>query len=794
MKRYRLLFFIAFCPSMVQQTFGQTPTKTESALPRLVRFGGMVKDLDGRPPAGVVGITFALYSEQSGGAPLWLETQNVNADSNGHYNVLLGSTKPDGLAADLFTSEQAHWVGVQIEGQPEQPRVLLVSAPYALKAGDSETLGGLPASAFMLAGSPAGPAPAGSVAPVAPRVDVSPAQATDVTTTGGGANYLPFFTGTSSILDSVIYQSGTGSAAKVGVNTTTPAATLDVEGGGIIRGALRLPAPGAATAAAGVNSQTLNLVASVFNSGTGAAVPETFQLQAQPVGNDTATPSAALSVLYGSGTGTPAQTGLQIASNGVVTFASGQTFPGTGSITGVTAGTDLTGGGNTGAVTLNLDTTRVPQLAAANTFTANQTVNGIVTATSFSGNGSGLTNLPGATDIPCAGAPGNTTAAYRQQCQTSAGAVYACNNSAGCAVASDWVTAVTSVSGTANQICASAGTGAVLLSICNPFIVTQSMTVNNATNRYVGSTITINGENYLGNSSPFVLGNAGWDSTAVPYIRPAIANLGNGSPFYILPNGNTTNAWIEIFSTDLFADAIDFESLTLLKYPNGPASIGTNSGGTGSVRNLIIQDPAYAPGGQTCVACTTPLSGTVLDIAGETRSQGTLWAYTNAIVGPNENTALDTLDLAPTPRAGAVLGQLHIWNSSNVSGTGSSIDFTNATGQASISTQIVSVANFGTSTGYGCGSDSSNSDDFVFLNQQGGSAKQILTLCGDQNIEVGGSTPNPGSALTVASGDVYVASPSAGVIMKDTATGTCYRVQITSGALVPTALGSCPSF
>lgn len=50
-------------------------------------------------------------------------------------------------------------------------------------------------------------------------------------------------------------------------------------------------------------------------------------------------------------------------------------------ITGVTAGTDLTGGGTQGNVTLNLDTTKVPRLAAANTFAANQSVKGNVSAT-----------------------------------------------------------------------------------------------------------------------------------------------------------------------------------------------------------------------------------------------------------------------------------------------------------------------------------------------------------------------------------------------------------------------------
>jgi hypothetical protein len=54
---------------------------------------------------------------------------------------------------------------------------------------------------------------------------------------------------------------------------------------------------------------------------------------------------------------------------------------GTGTITGLTAGTDLTGGGTSGNVTLSLDTTKVPQLAVANTFTGDQMVNGNLSAT-----------------------------------------------------------------------------------------------------------------------------------------------------------------------------------------------------------------------------------------------------------------------------------------------------------------------------------------------------------------------------------------------------------------------------
>ena len=65
-----------------------------------------------------------------------------------------------------------------------------------------------------------------------------------------------------------------------------------------------------------------------------------------------------------------------------------------GTITGVTAGTDLTGGGTNGTVTLNLDTTKVPQLKTANTFTGNQTISGNISA---SGTVNGASYLIGGT-------------------------------------------------------------------------------------------------------------------------------------------------------------------------------------------------------------------------------------------------------------------------------------------------------------------------------------------------------------------------------------------------------------
>ena len=156
-KKYRgtiptmcLLFLIATI-AVAQSTSG---SESSGTVPQLVKFAGVLKDNLGHAKTGMVGMTFALYKEQYDGAPLWLETQNVEADSEGSYSVLLGSAKTEGMPADLFNTNEPRWLGVQVEGQAEQPRVLFVSVPYALRASDAATIGGLPPSAFMRAPEP----------------------------------------------------------------------------------------------------------------------------------------------------------------------------------------------------------------------------------------------------------------------------------------------------------------------------------------------------------------------------------------------------------------------------------------------------------------------------------------------------------------------------------------------------------------------------------------------------------------------------------------------------------------
>lgn len=47
---------------------------------RLAKFSGVLKDRTGNPRAGPVSLAFALYKDQQGGSPLWLELQNVQLD------------------------------------------------------------------------------------------------------------------------------------------------------------------------------------------------------------------------------------------------------------------------------------------------------------------------------------------------------------------------------------------------------------------------------------------------------------------------------------------------------------------------------------------------------------------------------------------------------------------------------------------------------------------------------------------------------------------------------------------
>ena len=245
-------------PYAASQTTGPAVAASAStAVPPLVPYTGQVEGRTGHASA-----TFLIYKDQQGGEPLFAESQTISFDASGHYKVQLGAANPNGLPSELFATGEARWLEVQVAGEPAQPRVLLASVPYALKAAEAATLGGLPASAFALAGN----RELSNLAIHNAGNGVAPDAASTVTTTGGTSNTIAKFSGSNAIVNSIVYDNGTN----VGIGTTSPTATLTVNGTAALdgtttlNGAAVLNATGTATSARAYNSQLLKAYTSAY--------------------------------------------------------------------------------------------------------------------------------------------------------------------------------------------------------------------------------------------------------------------------------------------------------------------------------------------------------------------------------------------------------------------------------------------------------------------------------------------------------------------------------------------------
>jgi hypothetical protein len=198
----------------------QSPVAT--GVPRLVRVTSSFRPADGQPPAPVETMTLSIYSQDTGGVPLWQETQTVAVNPDGRFTLLIGSTRPEGLPLDLFASGEPRWLAVRVQrpGEGEPGRVLLASVPYALRASDAETLGGRPASEYVVATPDAHQNAATSSETPAPLANT------------GTNNFVAKFIGPD-LGNSTIYEV----SGYVGVGTTQPFDRLHVKftdaGGGL---------------------------------------------------------------------------------------------------------------------------------------------------------------------------------------------------------------------------------------------------------------------------------------------------------------------------------------------------------------------------------------------------------------------------------------------------------------------------------------------------------------------------------------------------------------------------------
>jgi len=94
---YASVCLLVICSIVSVSAQQAAPAAANAVVPPVIKFSGVLTDVNNKPLTGTVGVTFSLYKESQGGAALWVETQNVTPDKTGHYTVMLGSTTSQGL-------------------------------------------------------------------------------------------------------------------------------------------------------------------------------------------------------------------------------------------------------------------------------------------------------------------------------------------------------------------------------------------------------------------------------------------------------------------------------------------------------------------------------------------------------------------------------------------------------------------------------------------------------------------------------------------------------------------------
>ncbi len=282
--------------------FAQQP-----GVPALFRYSARLANWDGSQQPVLV--TARLYSNANGGWPLWLESYTLTPDSTGKVTMLIGGTT-GGLPPAIFADNAPRWVSLQVADGQESPRELLISVPYALKARDADTLGGLPPAAYLKS--------------VLPSMNNSGTIAGGdnlyrITTTGtstyigsvpSAVNLVPKFVNATDLAGSQIIDTGLA----VGIGNTTPQEMLDIQGRAIVRSAATGPAGlwfgnnDSNSPFLGLRGQDSSSTLSVFHGG----LPRINVTYAGRVGIGVDQPAAALDV----------NGGIKLTS-GTLTFADG---------------------------------------------------------------------------------------------------------------------------------------------------------------------------------------------------------------------------------------------------------------------------------------------------------------------------------------------------------------------------------------------------------------------------------------------------------------------------------------
>lgn len=200
-------FVVSALCALILATSAAAQTGVPSA-DRIIRFNGSVAGAS----AGAQTLRFAVYDEETGGTLLWEEVQTASVDAAGNYSVFLGGTSADGLPVALFANGAPRWLAVERAGAATGPRVLLAAVPYAVSAANATSLGGRPATDYVLT-------PQARAAAAADTTGTATADRVPLPLVNNGtANFIGKFFNNVDLINSQLFDNGTN----VGVGTTSP--------------------------------------------------------------------------------------------------------------------------------------------------------------------------------------------------------------------------------------------------------------------------------------------------------------------------------------------------------------------------------------------------------------------------------------------------------------------------------------------------------------------------------------------------------------------------------------------
>ncbi len=150
-----MLFFFCAVTLFAQHPDTAMPVATPSpseiqlaaaalSIPKVIAYQGYLTDRDGNPVTGVLLARVSIWSAASGGTKLWQEDQNVDI-YQGYFTAELG--RENAFSRVLFDGSP-RWIQLEVNGEVMQPRKEILSVPFSIYAADAGSLGQVAADQF----------------------------------------------------------------------------------------------------------------------------------------------------------------------------------------------------------------------------------------------------------------------------------------------------------------------------------------------------------------------------------------------------------------------------------------------------------------------------------------------------------------------------------------------------------------------------------------------------------------------------------------------------------------------